>query len=869
MKINEFQRSGFPVEDVTELEQRNRILARKAAEEGIVLLKNEGILPVNTKKNIALFGSGAITTVKGGTGSGDVNVRRSVSVLEGMKIAGFRITSEDWLSDYLERYQCARETWKKKLIEEAGGVDSPTFFDVYAKNPFQMPDGADISDDDIRDAETAVYVISRTAGEASDRKLEKGDYELNAHEIQDLVILSQLVKNIIVVLNMGGVMDLQTLLSFEKIKGILLMSQAGEEGGNALAHVLTGQINPSGKLTDTWAKTYQDYPAAEHFGAQDGDLEKTVYEEGIYVGYRYFDRAGIEPQFSFGYGLSYTKFQLIPGIPSAGPDGMTLSVIVRNTGDLYSGKEVLQLYAACPQTGIEKEYKRLIAFKKTRLLAPGEEEKLTVTVPVRNFASFDETAAQWKIEKGDYAIFAGTSSLDEHLMLAGVLRVEQDVVLETVEHICPLREELPKFVLPEEVLRRKTAAWQEHWELMKRASRSGKLGQIQLVYTENQAPGFEPILTETIFTPGAEPAFCYQMDELDHMANAIAEGLREEDLIPLLAGRILDCTEAIGASALKVPGAAGETSEALKEMLHIPGITMADGPAGLRLLKSYEVHRETGELRSIGNLGGFENGFFAAENEHPEEYQTYYQYTTAFPVGVCLAQTFNTDLVKQIGRGVAMEMETYHISWWLAPGMNIHRNPLCGRNFEYFSEDPLVSGKMAAAMTEGVQSMPGVGTTIKHFACNNQEDNRMGTDAVVSERALREIYLRGFEIAVKESQPMCMMTSYNKINGVHSANNKDLCTEVARREWNFKGLIMTDWTTTLEYGGSIPYLCTAAGNDLIMPGFQSDLDNIRQAFQEGRLHGQEIRKAAEHVINMVLRSNGYEDSKSYYKRFLG
>ena len=212
-------------------------------------------------------------------------------------------------------------------------------------------------------------------------------------------------------------------------------------------------------------------------------------------------------------------------------------------------------------------------------------------------------------------------------------------------------------------------------------------------------------------------------------------------------------------------------------------------------------------------------------------------------------------------------MEEFHVAWWLAPGMNIHRNPLNGRNFEYYSEDPLLTGKMGAAITKGVQALPGVGTTIKHFACNNQENNRMGVDAIVSERALREIYLRGFEIAIKESQPMCIMTSYNEINGVHSANNADICTEAARREWHFQGVIMTDWATTLAYGGADAAGCITAGNDLIMPGAASDLENIEQAYAEGRLSEADIRSCAERVLNIVLRTNGYEDATSYYTRF--
>ncbi|MBR3126523.1 MAG: glycoside hydrolase family 3 protein, partial [Mogibacterium sp.] len=241
----------------------------------------------------------------------------------------------------------------------------------------------------------------------------------------------------------------------------------------------------------------------------------------------------------------------------------------------------------------------------------------------------------------------------------------------------------------------------------------------------------------------------------------------------------------------------------------------------------------------------------------------YYQYCTAFPVGILLAQSFDTKLLEEVGKAAAEEMEEFHVSWWLAPGLNIQRNPLCGRNFEYYSEDPYVSGKIAAAVTNGVQSLPGTGTTIKHLACNNQEDNRIGSDSVASERALREIYLRGFEIAVKESQPMCIMTSYNLINGIHAANNYDICTVAAREEWGFEGLIMTDWTTTLPECGSIPHLCAKAGNDLIMPGMQLDYDDMLSAYEAGELTDEEIRACAVRIINVILQTNAYEEAVPY------
>lgn len=925
MKINEFTRTGTTSEEISEREQRHRILAREAAEESIVLLKNDGVLPLPTGIPVALFGAGAGLTIKGGTGSGDVNVRHSVSIYDGFTLARVRVTSKDWIEDYEERYELARQAWKKQILDECGGsTDGQLFFDTYTSHAFEMPEGRPIEDTDVQDAKTAVYVISRVAGEGSDRHLAKGDYYLTDHELEDIRVLATLVEKIVIVINAGAPIDLTALETMPEVKAILFMGQAGEEGGNARARILLGFVNPSAKLTATWAKHYMDYPGAMEFsdvraqlnednayGAaetidRDALLARSRYEEGIYVGYRYFDSFGVTPRYHFGHGLSYTSFVLTAEAPRAAADGLYIPVTVENTGNPYAGKEVVQVYAACPQPAVisgedgvkaaasgepaetlaedagnggagvkasaqakveAKEYKRLVAFRKTRLLAPGEQETMTLHVDGRALASFrtdyDAAHGAWVIEAGRYAIFVGSSSEESRLQLAGVVEVAEEKVLEIVPHICPVKDaDFHECAAPVESLRRKTQAWSDTWATMKQAAQQGKriaglCGKL----------GWTQALGETVWAPGEEPVFRNAQDDLDRMAHAIASALEVKDLIPLLMGEFDMHASALGSAGQRVPGTAGETSRSLEELLHVPGISMADGPAGLRLSRSYLVERATGEKLSTGIEANFENGFFASEPAEPEKYERWYQFTTAWPVGTNLAQTWNEELLGAVGRATGIEMEEFHVAWWLAPGMNIQRNPLNGRNFEYYSEDPLLSGKMAAAITKGVQTLPGVGTTVKHFACNNQENNRMGVDAVVSERALREIYLRGFEIAIKESQPMCIMTSYNEINGVHSANNADLCTEIARREWHFQGVIMTDWATTLDFGGADAAGCVAAGNDLIMPGATSDLENIEQAYAEGRLSEADIRSCAERVLNIVLRTNGYADATSYYARF--
>ena len=346
------------------------------------------------------------------------------------------------------------------------------------------------------------------------------------------------------------------------------------------------------------------------------------------------------------------------------------------------------------------------------------------------------------------------------------------------------------------------------------------------------------------FVPCSQP-------EIQYVSPA-EEQYSVEELIPLLYGNITAGASTLGSAGIRVPGSAGETTESLEGKYDIRSLIMADGPAGLRLRQSYQVDRETDSVHSAGVLGSLENGFLESEEIY-ENADTYYQYCTAFPVGTALAQTWDTDLLCEFGRAVAEEMREFHIDLWLAPGMNIQRNPLCGRNFEYFSEDPLLTGVLASAVTRGVQEQTGCGVTVKHFACNNQEDNRMGVDSCVSERALREIYLRGFEIAVKESTPAAIMSSYNLINGVHAANSYDLCTVVARKEWGFEGVIMSDWNTTVPEDGSIPWKCADAGNDIIMPGNSDDDENIRQAYARGDLTEKKIRECAGRIISLVKK----------------
>ena len=830
------KRSGLPTPQTTPQELAHRAVARAAAAEGFVLLKNEGLLPLDKDRPIALFGGGAGRTVKGGTGSGDVNEREVVSIWRGFENAGFAVTSRDWLEDYDRRYQQARRDWRDFLMSEYQGPGQMSgFFQRMADNPFRFPAGRPITEDDLGDAEAAVYVVSRFAGEGSDRKLEPGDYYLTEAEKADLAALCGFCDAVAVVVNSGAQIDLTDILAMENVKALVYMVQAGMEGGNAVADVLSGKINFSGKLTDTWAKRYADYPNAAFFSYMSGDVKSEEYREDIYVGYRYFDTFGVEALYPFGFGLSYTEFQI--GFDGVAADGETVSVAVTvaNTGAV-AGKEVVQLYASCPQTALAKEHRRLCGFAKTPELAPGETKQMTIAFPVKALASFSEEESAWIMERGLYGIWIGNSLADAALSCA--LNVEQDAVIERVAHICPLQRTLDTLTPPD--ASGFTAAW--HAELAE------KHAPVVPLVPKPERKQARPA------TPAAEAA------------RALAEKLTDEELISMCIGNVTRGQgSALGSAGVAVPGSAGETSNILEETWNVPGITMADGPAGLRLIKEYHVSRANGDILDVDFFSTLEGGLFASEQNY-ENSDAYYQFCTSLPVGALLAQTWDPAVLERVGTAVAEEMRAFGVSWWLAPGLCIHRNPLCGRNFEYFSEDPLISGVCAAAITRGVQSVPGVGTTVKHFACNNQEDNRMGSDSILTERALREIYIRGFEIAVKTAQPMCIMTSYNSVNGIHTANSRDLCTQAARAEWGFEGVIMTDWTTT-SVGGSEAWRCPDVGNDLIMPGAESDFASMRIALADGTLSRDALRSCVARMLKIIYQTAGYQNSVSYSKQF--
>lgn len=804
-------------------EKKNRELSRKASEEGIVLLKNNGVLPLAQGSEAALFGSGAIYTLKGGTGSGDVNERRSVSIYEGMEDAGFRILNTGWLRDYQEQYEADRKARYESLNKLRGELSTREWIWMILTDRLQMPVGRALTPEEksVMQGKTAVYVIARQAGEGGDKKAEKGDYFLSDLEVEEIKALREVFNSLILILNCGGPVDLHILDEVD-IDAVVFVAQPGMEGGAAVANILSGAAVPSGRLTDTWAMEYTDYPSAAAFNAREDAVE--LYSDGIYVGYRYFDTFGVKPRFPFGFGLSYTDFELKYQSTwlTQGENGpqVNVQVQVQNIGKHFPGKEVVQLYVHCPAGKLDKEYKRLVAFAKTPDLKPGESCTVSMIFDAEAMVSFAEEKHAYVLEAGDYVLLMGTCS--DAVSPVAKLRLPEEVTFGRMASICPLQMKL---------------------DVLKGEEIKDEKFDAPVIDLDPKAF----VIRE----------FDYTLPDIEERVSAFVDTLSVEQMTLLVNGnpnRAQGVSNTIGSSGRSVPGSAGESSGcAMGEPWNLNPIVTADGPAGLRLSREYYL-QPNGTMDSLSLLDEIEKKISGKQRAAKPGETTVYQHCTAFPVGILLAQTWNPELLEQVGEGVSLELEEYKVHVWLAPGLNIHRNPLQGRNFEYFSEDPVISGCMAAAITRGVQKTSRRAATIKHFVCNQRENDRKQSDSVVTERALREIYLRGFEIAVKQSAPVSLMSSYNLINGVHAANSNDLLTKVLRCEWGYQGFVMTDWTTTGE-GGSLPEECMRAGNDLIMPGTDADAKRLRECLNSGRMDFRDLKRCAARVVKAAWHLN--------------
>ena len=725
-------------------------LSRTIAGDGIVLLKNNGVLPLKKEDSVALFGVHHIEYVKGGTGSGNVTVSHISNIYDGFL---------EKASEGKVKLCASSSEYYKEIIPELLANTSTAgllLADPFVEEP-SLP--MEVITNAQKEADVAICVIGRNSGEERDRTSSKGDFYLSDEEEQMLSDVTDVFKKVVVVVNSGGIIDFARFEKDDKISAVVMGWQAGQEGGAATADVLCGDVCPSGRLTDTIAEKFEDYPSADTFFESDDYVK---YYEDIYVGYRYFETFNKEKVvYPFGYGLSYTTFEFKNMTAKQEAEKIKLSVTVKNTGAV-AGKEVMQVYYSAPKGKLGKPTLELCTFGKTRLLNPDEEETLSLEFDINLMSSYDDTGkcekSAYVLEKGEYAIFVGTNvrnvtKLDFSYIL------EYDVIVEKLSPKC----------VP--------------YKLEKRLTAGGSYEEMAL---------------------GTKPEFDYK-DIPENTAEApqklmklidVAEGRCSIDsfikqMTPSEKYQLLSGTAEPGKwgrgpfNGWADSGVSNTAGFGNIGRLGIPPIMTADGPAGFRLM---------------ADLG---------------------MSATAWPVATMLACTWDKGLLYEYGVAVATEVKENNIGTWLGPGLNIHRNPICGRNFEYYSEDPIVSGVMASAVIKGVQSL-NISATPKHFACNNKETNRKKSDSIISERAMREIYLKGFEIAVKDANPWLIMTSYNKINGYSASTNYDLLTGILREEWGYDGAITTDWVSYGIHGFEVK-----AGNDIKMPwGYPQEIDDF-------------------------------------------
>lgn len=792
---------GIPLEGFGEA-------SRRAAVEGMVLLKNEdAMLPLKEKDCVSIFGRCQIDYYRSGTGSGGaVNVTYTSNLLDALREQGNVRINEELAKTY--------ETWlKEHPFDDGGGM--------WAGEPWhqeEMPVTEEAAGRAAQLSNKAVVVIGRTAGEDQDHAAVEGSYLLTAQEREMLQVVTRSFDQVAVVLNVSNIMDmswLDTLEHKENLRAVLYSWQGGSEGGNACAEILAGVVTPSGRLTDTIAYAIEDYPSTANFG----DAEKNYYKEDIYVGYRYFETfAPDRVRFPFGFGLSYTDFTIEDTritISGLGKEAwIHIRVRVKNSGSVYNGKEVVQVYFEAPQGRLGKAARALAGFAKTELLSPGASQELAVDFPVAAMASYDDSGAAghrscWVLEPGQYKVYVGTdvksavqiSQIDEALYMEEYLVIEQQ----------------------EEVL----APTRDYSRL--RPGRKKEGGHYEITYEKvpKQKISLEERIKKNLpqeleITGDRGIRFQDVKDQKASLEEFVAQ-LSKEELSRIVRGEGM-------CSPLVTPGTASAFGGVAPSLFHygIPAACTADGPSGIRM----------------------DSGLKA----------------TQLPIGTLLASTWNLKLVEALYELEGEELLRNEVDTLLGPGINIHRNPMNGRNFEYFSEDPLVTGRFAAAVVRGI-AKSGAAATVKHYACNNQEYGRNTADSIVSERAMREIYLKGFELAVKEGSARSIMTSYNPVNGHWSASNYDLCTAVLRGEWNYTGIVMTDWWAKMNdpvLGGKADISNTAAmvraQNDLYMVvsngGAEENVheDNLLEALEDGRLTVGELQRSAVNICRFILQS---------------
>ena len=782
-------------------------LARRICAEGIVLLENNGVLPLKTD-SVALYGAGARHTAFGGTGSGENNPRYNITPEEGLIAAGLNITTGSWLAEYDAIFDKEYSAYKEQLKKALKKVPLMEHMDYAADNPFVLPAGPHLPLDSKTESDVAVFILTRQAGEGADRKDRAGDYYLTDDEKSLLGSITKIYKDTVLVLNVGAVIDLSFLDEIE-FSAVVLLMQGGMETGNGLADVLTGKINPSGRLADTWGYHYEDYPSADTFSERNPDTYHEDYREGIFAGYRWFDKKNIKPRYPFGYGLSYTSFKTGYSDSSVNGSVVTVRASVTNTGK-QSGKEVVMLYLSCPEKKLIREKRSLAAFSKTDLLEPGESTAVELQFDLKDFAGFDNETHSFILEHGSYCL-----SLNSSPVL--VLELDSDVTTEVTKEMF---------------------------------NSSRNVDYLSFDVSENEILGLPHKAIDSSAFSTVTHTYNVPEFESDQKIDEIVSRLSVKDMAKLLVGRTY-----LGPYRHRVFGAVGYTTSKLFKK-EIDSMPMADGPQGLNLTRVStkpkhnlfaiptmpESLRITHKISKVGTA------------DSSKKKNLYYQFCTSWPCETLVAQTWDTELARLQGDAIGKEMLEYGVVFWLAPAVNIHRNPLCGRNYEYYSEDPLLTGRIASAVISGVQSHNGCYATIKHFAANNLETRRNKSSSNLDERTLREIYLKSFRIAVEEADVKSVMCSYNKINGVYTALSYDLETDILRNEWGFDGIVMTDWFAT-GHDESLDELCCKAGTDLIMPGTPFIASKIMKAYRKGLISRDDIERSARRIIKLAINSH--------------
>jgi len=761
--------------------------AAKMVSEGIVMLKNENnALPLDTDKEVAVFGRIQFHYYKSGTGSGGmVNVTKVVNILDGLIDNGIKV-NEKLLDTYRK--------WDKENPFDLG--------EGWGGEPWsqkEMPLDEGLVKETAKSCETAIVIIGRTAGEEQDNRLEAGSYLLSDDEIAMLTVVRKNFKKVVLLLNVGNIIDMTDINRIAP-DAVLYVWQGGMTGGKGTADVLTGKVSPSGKLPDTIASKASDYPSDANFGRE---KNRDIYAEDIYVGYRYFETFAKEKVlYPFGFGLSYTEFEIKTEKAEITEGAVKLSVSVKNIGS-YKGKEVIEVYCEAPQGRLGKAARVLCGFEKTRELVPQEEQVVEIAVDIAKLASYDDSGVTgnkscYVLEAGEYKFYVGSD----------VRSAEYACSFEQGEDL--VTERLTQALAPV-----------ESFERIKPVCEGGafSIGReaVPVSEVDESARRLEKLPKEIAYT-GDKGIKLWDVKNGKNTMDEFIAQLSDYDLSCIIRGEGMGSPRVTAGTA----SAFGGVSENLNGF-GIPAGCCSDGPSGMRL-----------------DCG-----------------------TKAFslPNGTMIASSFNKELTSELFTFMGLEMAANKVDCLLGPGMNIHRHPLNGRNFEYFSEDPFLTGKMAAAELKGMAGA-GVTGTIKHFCANNRETNRHFIDSVVSERALREIYLKGFEIAVKEGGASSVMTTYGRVNGLWTAGNFDLNTVILREEWGFKGFTMTDWWANINVRGKEPdktdlAAMARAQNDVYMvcPDGEKNDDNTLAALENGSIERCELQRNAANICGFLLHTN--------------